>query len=959
MRSIRQATCLVLVGATSIVVPGVLSTTSAAQAPPVSAASDRSLVQQLRDDARGSVSVSREPATKSVGFVTAGRNGDLMPGNDARVAGSKADAFLDEYGAMFGATPGTLVRDSVAADGLGGSTVTYVQEYKGVSVFGAMLRAHLDKQGDLTSVNGTAVPDLDLSVEPGLSAAEIGQRAVAYVKAEPPGHDGEKTDTTGVRAASTELVVYREGLVRGETGDASLAYVVEVTNRANIREIVIMTAQSGKVVNRYSLVHDALNRVLHEERYGKVVWREGKRFPRNLNEDQQNIVRATGESYWFFKNAFNWDSYDNAGHVMESVNNDPRINCPNANWNGLTTNYCNGVTSDDVVAHEWGHAYTEYTHGLIYQWQPGALNESYSDIWGETVDLINGRQDEGEDLSEREDGLCSESSPALARLIINSPADIAKICQTGTASFGPAPTATGVTGDVVQGIDAADATGPLTTDGCTPLTNAAEVAGKVALIDRGSCAFTIKVKNAQDAGAIAAVIGNNVEAVNGMSGVDPTITIPSVMIKLSDRNLIVNKLTAGETVNVTIKDVTGTTKSASERWLIGEKSHAFGGAIRDMWTPTCHGDPGKVSDAEYYCAADDGGGVHSNSGVPNHGYALLVDGGSYNGYTIDGIGLTKAAHVYFRAMTEYQTPTTDFADHADALEASCTDLIGRGVNGLSTAGAPENTDPPTELPDETIQAEDCAQIGAVIAAVELRQDPTQCNFRPLLQPGEPTTCEPGTSEPVWSEDFESGSDGWTTSSEWVFDDQDYNWSVDSTLPGDRTGSAAFGPDPDAGNCSSGAGDISGVMHMTSGAISVEGDASDTAFLTFDHYVATELGWDGGNVKVSVNGGAFEAIPADAYTFNAPGTINTAEAGNTNPLAGEPGFTGTDGGEVGGSWGTSAVDLSMIQVAPGDSIALQLDMGLDGCSGIDGWYVDDITVDVCPAAAQPAKGTRES
>ena len=94
---------------------------------------------------------------------------------------------------------------------------------------------------------------------------------------------------------------------------------------------------------------------------------------------------------------------------MKTVNNDPTIDCPNANWNGVTTNYCNGVTSDDVVAHEWGHAYTEYTHGLIYQWQSGALNESYSDIWGETVDLINGREDEdeGDITTKRPDGLCS------------------------------------------------------------------------------------------------------------------------------------------------------------------------------------------------------------------------------------------------------------------------------------------------------------------------------------------------------------------------------------------------------------------------------------------------------------------------------------------------------------------------------------------------------------------------
>ena len=69
--------------------------------------------------------------------------------------------------------------------------------------------------------------------------------------------------------------------------------------------------------------------------------------------------------------------------------------------------------------------------------------------------------------------------------------------------------------------------------------------------------------------------------------------------------------------------------------------------------------------------------MHTNSGVPNHGYALLVDGGTYNGQTVSGIGLDKAAHIYWRAQSVYQTPTTNFADHADALEASCTDLIGQ------------------------------------------------------------------------------------------------------------------------------------------------------------------------------------------------------------------------------------------------------------------------------------------
>ena len=95
---------------------------------------------------------------------------------------------------------------------------------------------------------------------------------------------------------------------------------------------------------------------------------------------------------------------------MKTVNNDPTIACPNANWNGPTTNYCNGVTSDDVVAHEWGHAYTQFTHDLIYQWQPGALNESYSDIWGETVDLINGHGTDAPARYARSDA-CSTHTP--------------------------------------------------------------------------------------------------------------------------------------------------------------------------------------------------------------------------------------------------------------------------------------------------------------------------------------------------------------------------------------------------------------------------------------------------------------------------------------------------------------------------------------------------------------------
>ena len=81
---------------------------------------------------------------------------------------------------------------------------------------------------------------------------------------------------------------------------------------------------------------------------------------------------------------------------------------------------------------------------------------------------------------------------------VNAPATLAGVKEAGTAAFGP--TSFDLTGDLVLARDAATIEGPTTTDGCTPFTNAAAVAGKIAVIDRGDCLFVVKVRNAQDAG---------------------------------------------------------------------------------------------------------------------------------------------------------------------------------------------------------------------------------------------------------------------------------------------------------------------------------------------------------------------------------------------------------------------------------------------------------------------------
>jgi len=107
-------------------------------------------------------------------------------------------------------------------------------------------------------------------------------------------------------------------------------------------------------------------------------------------------------------------------------------------------------------------------------------------------------------------------------------------------------------------------------------------------------------------------------------------------------------------------------------------------------------------------------------------------------------------------------------------------------------------------------------------------------------------------------------------------------------------------------------------------------------------------WDGGNLKISVNGGPFTLVPQSAYQFNAPpAQLNTVGDGNTNPMAGEFAWTGTDDGENTGSWGTTIVNLASL-AAPGNTVRVEFDFGIDGCNGATGWFVDNVEFYDCPA-----------
>jgi PA domain len=112
-------------------------------------------------------------------------------------------------------------------------------------------------------------------------------------------------------------------------------------------------------------------------------------------------------------------------------------------------------------------------------------------------------------------------------LRITAPASLAKEIATGTASFGPAATAQNFNGEVALGTS-----GDGTTTACTAITS--DVVGKIALVDRGGCAFVIKAAVAQAAGAKAVLVANTTAGVQGMSGDDPAVTIPALLISSTD-----------------------------------------------------------------------------------------------------------------------------------------------------------------------------------------------------------------------------------------------------------------------------------------------------------------------------------------------------------------------------------------------------------------------------------------
>ncbi len=181
-----------------------------------------------------------------------------------------------------------------------------------------------------------------------------------------------------------------------------------------------------------------------------------------------------------------------------------------------------------------------------------------------------------------------------APITVTAPANLAgrTYGEIGLPSADSWPTArvtqsTNVTAGVVVAKD--DVANASFLDGCEPLANAAEVKGRIALVDRGSCNFSLKALNAQNAGAVGVIICNFEDAVINMAAGSPAeggaVKIPTVMFTRAGCNRLLADAAANPDLRLTIRQgATAPTTYVAGSLDNGIVAHEYGHGISTRLT---------------------------------------------------------------------------------------------------------------------------------------------------------------------------------------------------------------------------------------------------------------------------------------------------------------------------------------------------------------------------------------
>jgi vibriolysin len=128
-----------------------------------------------------------------------------------------------------------------------------------------------------------------------------------------------------------------------------------------------------------------------------------------------------------------------------------------------------------------------------------------------------------------------------------------------------------------------------------------------------------------------------------------------------------------------------------DTWKIGEDIYTpatAGDALRRMDDPVLEGDRDYYPTR--YIGTSDNGGVHTNSGVQNLAFKLLVTGGTHprakTTTSVTGIGMAAAEKIFYRALDVYTTSSTNFRRMRDFTVQAATDLYGAGTTNVIQTG---------------------------------------------------------------------------------------------------------------------------------------------------------------------------------------------------------------------------------------------------------------------------------
>ena len=346
--------------------------------------------------------------------------------------------------------------------------------------------------------------------------------------------------------------------------------------------------------------------------------------------------------------------------------------------------------------------------------------------------------------------------------------------------------------------------------------------------------------------------------------------------------------------------------SAGVRWLMGEDLSV--GAVRSMENPPAFGDADRMNSPLYYCGTEDRGGVHHNSGVGNKTAYLMTDGGTFDGHTVAGLGITKVARIYYEAQTHLLTSAADYADLYDALIQATTNLIGTG----------------------DITSADLAQVIEAVRAAEMHQQPASCPAPEVV------VCE-NCDAPInlFFDDLENPSSG--------------NWA-EATIQGANSWYYPQTSNPlhfDATYATSGQYNLWGYVpsSINDSSIQMTRDIHlpASAYMHFRH--AYSFGMSGAN---AVDGGVLEYSTDGGSTWNDTGPLFVANGyGGTlgdSPLIGRAAFVGVSHGYI-------ATRLSLASLA-GQSVRFRFRIGSNSLGDDYGWFIDDVRIYTCPGAPAP-------